>query len=358
MRRVFYYSNGQILPKRPEPEIIDPNLESTLNISAIHTKIHDLAKDAMEINIVIPAHNSRSLTSTLKALTESKLVFEAFQVHLTLVFSACTEEYIRDIRQYTQNIDKKNLVISYLISKKPGKAVALNNFLETTNSKVIFQVVDDITFGPYSLALLIICSFQHKEFGAVCLQGTPIYPEGKFLLGKVQQILYEKFYYRQNDSLVGRMFSFHKEIIPGRFPTDLVSEDYWLEMQVMNQTKGLLIILGTSAKYKLPRTWRDFFKFTYRNFASYMQLSERFHEDFAKYFGPSNNSIKFMLGAKTPSDTLYSLLIKLPHGTVLDFFASTVYLILLLTIKYVYPSKYKLKPYRTGTFARELSTLD
>lgn len=318
-------------------------------------EFNGLVKGLSSIDILIPYHNSFVIENVLSDILGSHFPKE-FKLRIIIIASNCSK-VSQDLIRELKTDQRTNTEIEIIIENNPGKPLALNKGLATTQSPIVIQVVDDITFSPSCLPLLYISLLLNSDYGAAVITGLPRWPDkGKpSILQQVQQIHFDKFYKNDQYALIGRLFAFRPELINKHFPEDIMSEDFWLEMQVREKSKGFLVIDHASLTYTPPLSWSDYFKQINRYDKAFKQLKRRLFPLFTKHYGDVNNSINSLLGNsdKKTGENLMHFFKKERYGML----AKIVYLIVIVYQIYFLAINEKLFPAKNALFTREQTTI-
>lgn len=327
----------------------------TLWLHILQQNGYDVAnKEHLTINILIPFHNSNLLEKLLKNLKFIQKLPKEIHIVITIVASACHPEYVAHIYNLQEQLSSNLFTIQILLEDLPGKPRALNTGISHIKSRYIISLVDDINLQENAIALLWLSILCCSEYGASVLVGIPSYLSGSTLLDKVQKIHHELFYTNDQYALVGRAFAFDKNIVlsQGGFPEHIMSEDFWLEMQVRNSTAGFIVVDHTYIEYYKPATWYDYLAQIDRFDGSFRQLHREFPELFAKYYGDIHNSFMSMLGAKSFMD-----IIRFMKSTKYNPTAKATYIMIVIYQLYILRVKNIFFPVESSAFKREASTL-
>ncbi len=307
------------------------------------------------IEIIIPYHDSPGLEETLSSLISSALPGE-IGVRVVVVASACSGKYINLARTSIGRLKKKNFIIELIIQTKAGKPLALNTAMESSKAEILIQFVDDVVCNKNALALLYLALRLNPDWGAAVVVGLPSWPKGKSLLTETQKIHHQNFYMNDQYALVGRAFSFRRKLIPNGFPVLIMSEDFWLEMQVREKTNGLMVVDHTWVYYCKPANLKDYLRQMGRYYGSFSQLAEEFPESFNKYFGDIRNSFSNMI---CPRKDINGFVNKMTFFMRMKYSlgAKFLYLLIIACQLYFFPFWFKLFPLKSALFYREKSTL-
>lgn len=363
MRGIKYF-NLDMLPKLREgngvsikEKLYDLNHISSWYEHFSEEDVNELLHKKRSIDILIPFHNSPSLSGLIQNLVEKQNIPKEFKINITIVASACTSEYLTNARTLAQKYGKQNISIIVIEQPLPGKPLALNTGLAHINNEIVLQLVDDIIPSENTVSLLYASLSIFKNYGASVIVGKPFNLDGLNTLQRVQKIHYEKFYKNEEHSLVGRAFAFRKSMVGKGFPISIMSEDYWLELQVKEKSNGFLVCDNAYVVYTKAETWNDYLKQIDRYDGSFKQLKNVYKDLFIKHFGIIKNSFKNMLGASQNENTLVALL-KFLADNRYKTIPKIIYLFIVIYQLYYLQFKNSLFPIKTAVFKRERSTLD